>query len=241
MPARSARCETVVRSPDFLPPLLLIVAVPVGVAADQAAFWIEARPANAAETALQAAAARKEDGPRADALRNLSEQQPGTTASGLARLAAGLALLEHGKDADALEALRHPDVARTALADRALFAAAKALDDTKDLPGAAEAYLAAAAARPDGPVSCAAQLGASDALRRAGQHDKAIAAAQRALAGCPRQRGEALLTLGRAYDAQAADKDAALAFDQLDRELPLSAEAQEAAVRRKALQAQLPP
>jgi soluble lytic murein transglycosylase len=242
MPARSARCEIVVRSRDFLPPLLLLVAVPAGVAADAAAYWIEARPRSAAEADLLAAAGSKE-GPvaRADALRRLSEQHPGTPVSGLARLAAGLLLLEHGKPADALESLRHPDVARTALAERGALATARALDETKDLAGAAERYLAAAGARGDGPVACAAELAASDVLRRDGRKDEAIAVAQRALAGCPRQRGEALLTLARAYDAKGSDKDAALAFDQLDRELPLSAEAHEAAPRRKALQAQLPP
>jgi soluble lytic murein transglycosylase len=222
-----------VKTPVFLSPLLLIVAVPAAVAASHA-LWIEPQPENAPETALRAAAAS------ADALRALSEQHPGTLVSGLAQLGAGQLLLESGKAAEALAPLRHPDVARTAVAERGLFASGRALESTKDLAGAGEAYLAAADARRDGPLECAALLSASDALRRAAQLEKAAAIAQRALKSCPRQRGEALLTLARAYDAQGADKDAALTFDQLDRELPLSSEAREAAPRLKALAAQLP-
>lgn len=235
------------RSPVLLPPLLLIVAVPaVTVPAVTAShgLWLELQPENAAESKVRAASsAAGFDGPeaRAHTLLRISEQQPGTVASGLAQLAAGLMLLDGGKAAEALAPLKHPDIARTAVPERGLLALARALEETKDLAGAAQTYVAAADARSDGPAACAAQLAAGDAWRRAGQQEKAIAVAQRAQEACPMERALALLTLARAYDAQGDTRSAALSYDSLDRELPISPEAREAAARLRALAAFVPP
>ena len=221
--------------------LLLGVAVPALAAATGRGLWLEPQPEGAAESEIRDAVAAARVDARADTLLLISERNPGTSASGLAQLAAGLILAENGKPAEAIAPLKHPDISRTAIAERALLALAKALGETRDEAGAAQAYVAAAAARSDGPAACGALLSAADAWERASQHDKASESAERALAACPERRAEALLALAKAHDSKGDTRAAALAYDRLDRERPLSAEARESSARLRALAAYLPP
>ena len=78
-------------------------------------MWrLRAEAQDTAEAALRDAALR-DAAPATSALVSVSEQFPGTPASGLARLLAGLRLVEAGQPAGALTHLTHPDVQRTLL------------------------------------------------------------------------------------------------------------------------------
>lgn len=206
------------------------------------ALWIQAQPQDDVETALQAAATGSSfDAPaaRAEQLLQLSRQAPGSAASGLAQLAAGLILLEADKPADAVAPLRHPDLARTAVPELALLALGRALDRTKDAAGAVQAYLAAAERRSDASTRCPALLEAADVLQRAAQPERAVQLLQRALGPC--ERRSTLLALAKAQEVKRDLRAAAASYDTLDSESPASAEAREAAPRLRALAAYLAP
>jgi len=206
-------------------------------------YWLEPAPADAGETQLRAAlaAAGKGDPTTAlQALRDVSAAHPGTMGSGLAQLAAGLALLDAGRDADAVPFLLHPDVQRTALNDRATFALARAYEAAQKDAAAGQAFLRTADLDPQGPLFCAALFRGADALARSGDPAPAIAALNRALTGCPGQQPRALLRLGQTYETSDR-KAAAQAYDRLDREYPGSVEDDEGAKRLGALAADRPP
>jgi soluble lytic murein transglycosylase len=206
-------------------------------------FWLQAVPEGAAETALRdALLSNAFAGPSVveGALRRVSEEHPGTVASGLAQLAAGLLLLEQGRPAEAAERLRHPDIPRTALLDRALLARARARE-AADPAGAGETYTEAAAAFPDGPSGCKGLLGAAEAHARAHRHDRSLEALERALERCAGQEAAVLLRIAEAHQATADRKATAQAYDRLDREHPGSTQAREARRRLKTLAARLPP
>ena len=188
MPAPSDPCKLAFA-------LCLLASVPA--AAWGPSYWVRAVPQDMAETEVRDVLAKSAFGgatAAAPALRRVSEKYPGTTASGLARLGAGLLLLEAGNAADAIEDLRHPDVRMTSVPDHALLGLAQALDAVHD-PGAAQAYLAAADERPDGPLACAALLRAADVLSKGPDVTKAIDVLTRALERCPDQRAHALLDM----------------------------------------------
>lgn len=221
--------------------LLLGAALAEPAAPTDHGLWLTPAPQGEVEAALRAAViANSFDAPvaRAQPLLQLSEANPGSLVSGLSQLAAGLLLLDAGKPADALAPLRHPDVARTAVPERALLGLGTALEKTGDLLGAAQAWLAAAEARDAGPVACPALVSATDALQRAAQKERALGVARRLFEACPGPR--ALLTLAKAQDAQGDSRAAAQSFDRLEREFPASAEARDGAPRLRALAAHLP-
>src|SRR5262249_35385625 len=206
--------------------------------------WIEADPADADEAALRDALAKSGFGgpaATADALRQVSAAHPGTVTSGLAQLAAGLLLLDANKPAEALAALRHADVARTALPDHALFGLARAQELAGELPSAGVMYLSAADARPGGPLTCTALLRASDVFVKATLVQPALDALNRTLASCPEQRAHAWLALGNLQETRRDLKAAAQAYDQLCDELPTATEAGEAIRRLAVLGPALPP
>ena len=218
--------------------LFLCAALPAIAA--RHGLWLEPSPQGAAEKALrETAQVASFDAPtaRVEALVKLSDQNPGTATSGLARLLAGLLLLESNRPADAVPLLRHADIGRTAVIERARLALGRALD-AKEPAAAADAYLAAADARADGPTLCPALFGAADALGRAAQHDRAAAVLQRALTACEKPR--VLQALAKQQELKGDSRAAALALDQLDRDFPASAEAKESAPRLRALAAFVP-
>jgi tetratricopeptide (TPR) repeat protein len=217
----------------------LLAAVSPGYAATSGGFWLEAEPTDVAETQLRAslgAAVKADPVPALEALQAVSTNHPGTIGSGLAQLAAGLALLDANRDAEAVPFLLHADLQRTALKDRAAFGLARAHEASKKDEAAGQAFLRAADTEPQGPLFCPALLRASDALSRAGQSAPAAAALQRALTGCPGQQPRALLRLGQILEA--GDKKAAAeAYDRLEREYPGSVEADDAAKALRVLSA----
>ena len=205
-------------------------------------YWIEATPVDATEAAIRDAYAQASfAGPeaKAAALLQVAAGAPGTPGAGLARLAAGLELLDADKPDAALAALRHEDVAAAGLQDHALLGIARALDARKDA-GAGAAYLAVADARPDGTLFCTALLRSAEASTLAGDSLPALAAWQRTADSCPDQRSRALLEVGLLHEKSRNLKAAAEAFDLLDREFPGSPHAQSAEKSLRALASLLP-
>ena len=160
----------------------------------------------------------------------LSRRFPGTAASGLAHLLAGLRLLDEGRPADAVPHLAHADVQLTLVPDHALFALGRAQEALGQADAAARAYLGAGAG-PGGTLACASLPKAAALFARAGQPEAAIPALEQVAASCPREAPEALFGLGEAHLARGDRAAAASAFDRLETEHPTSARAREARAR----------
>ena len=205
--------------------------------AASASWRVEVSPTGPAEQALRAAAGVDVTPDRVAALVSVSEQYPETVPGGLARLAAGLLLLEEEHPEEALVHLAHTDVQRTALRDHALFGAARAQDALERVDPAVRSYLAAAR-EPRSTVGCRAFPRVAEILE--GQRE-AEAALEETVARCPALAAQALLDLGEAQLARGDRAAAAVTFDRLDREHPASNAAREAAPRLKALAGLLPP
>jgi soluble lytic murein transglycosylase len=217
--------------------LLLLLAAP-GTASPPP-WRIEADPRDSAEAALHDAAAPAGTA-AVPALLAVSQQFPGTSASGLARLLAGLRLVEAGRSAEAIAQLTHPDVQLTLLRDHALLALARAQEALGRADAAARSYLAAGT-EPASAVACAGLPKAAELFLKARQLDAAVPALERTVASCPRQATDSLLALGNAQLARGDRVAAAAAFDKLDREHPAASEAREARARLVGLAGHLPP
>jgi soluble lytic murein transglycosylase len=220
-----------------LPLALLALLALVASPASAGSWRIEVSPSGPAEEALHAAAARASVPDRLAGLVAVSQEHTGTTAGGLARLAAGLLLLEDERAEEALVHLAHSDVTATALRDQALFAQARAQDALDRVELAARSYLAAAR-EPHSTVGCRAFPRAAELLEMG---PEAEAALQETVDRCPALAARALKDLGEAQLARGARRSAAMTFDRLDREHPASAAAREAAPHLDALAAHLPP
>ena len=195
--------------------LALVLFASVPAAAWGPSYWVRAVPQDTAETEVRDVLAKNAFGgaaASAPALRRVSEKYPGTVASGLAHLGAGLLLLDAGNAPDAIADLRHPDVRLTSVADHALLALAQALEAVRD-PGAAQAYLAAVDERPGGPLACAALFRAADLLAKGPEPPKAIDVLTRTLDACPDQRAHALLDMAALYESGRNLKAAAETYD----------------------------
>lgn len=218
-------------------------------------YWLEAIPESLEEAALRDAIVRSAflGGPeKARALAAVAIAHPGTVASGLGQLAAGLTLLDAGDPkprgaalvttsamADAVAYLSHPDIQKTALSVHATLALGRALEAQSPLKAAAT-YLAAADLEPKPPLACTALLRAGDAFFEGAERAKAVAALERALGLCPDQAPQALLRLGQMQDARGETRAAAAAYDRLDRDFPASPEALDGAARLRTLAALVP-
>jgi len=219
---------------------LLLNAVLLGLLAtapSASASWrVEVSPSGPAEQALREAATI--DGPpeRVAALVSVSERYPGSVAGGLARLAAGLMLLEDERPEEALVHLAHGDVQRTALRDHALFGAARAQDALERVDPAVRSYLAAAR-EPGSTVGCRAFPRVAEILEGRREAETAL---EETIARCPALAAQALLDLGGAQLERGDRAAAATTFDRLDREHPASAAAREVAPQLKALAEHLP-
>lgn len=220
-----------------------LVGLAVLVAATRAAgaqdYRITAAPSSAEESALRAAL-----GPGgaavADALARVSAAHPGTPASGLAQLAAGLALLDAQKAKESLPYLVHPDVQRTLLSDHAILALGRAQEALQQMDAAGQSYLAAAAAEAGGPLVCAGLERAGEAFVKASDPQKAVESFERLATACPAQAPKALQRIGEVQEARGERAAAAAAYDRLDREFPLSVAAHDTAPRLLALGALSP-
>ena len=216
--------------------LLLLLAAPGSAGAP--AWRLQAEAQDAAEEALREAAAR-EAAPATSVVAGVSEHFPGTTASGLARLLAGLRLVEASHPAQAVPHLTHPDIQRTLLRDHAFLALGRAQEALALVDAAARSYLAAGV-EPSSAVACTALPKAGQLFAQARQLEAAVSALEQAVASCPREAAAGLLALGNARLALGDRGGAASAFDRLDREYPVSTQATEARARLAGLAGQLP-
>jgi soluble lytic murein transglycosylase len=204
--------------------------------------WIEAQPQTEADRALQRAV---QDAAFAGAqgfagVIAVSERYPGTSASGLGRLAAGLLLLDGGRAADAIPHLRHPDVARARIFDHAALALGRARTSTGDFSGAASELLRIASL-PGTPLTCPALLGAGEAQFSARAFKDAASTFDRAAGLCPEAAPRAVRRMAESLQEAGDRRGAAAAYDRVDREWPLSPEALDAARALRSLAAMLPP
>jgi peptidoglycan lytic transglycosylase len=221
--------------------VLLLSALAAGgpvSAAPSRGYWLQGTPRDPAEQALRAAL--EGSGPRTAELKAVSDAHPGTLASGLARLEAGLRLLDDRRSAEAIPFLEHPDIGRAGLADYALFALGEAYANTRDPARAAAAHLTVVEQYPASPLRCPALLDAADAEAASGRNDKGIARLQQALSDCPESTPAVLAALGAMHLSRNELKQAGAAYDRLDREFPASPEAAAAAGPLKALKAYVP-
>jgi soluble lytic murein transglycosylase len=193
-------------------------------------FWVQAAPVDAAEAVLRAALPVSGAVPvtALPALRAVSAAHPGTAASGLAQLAAGLMLLDANRAGEAVTHLSHPDLARTSLADHALLARARAHETAGNWVEAGRDHLALVASHAQSPLLCLALLRGAEAVRRLGPGDEVIALLVRAERECPEYRAEALLRLGGVQEARSDSRGAAATYERLDRDFPGSTQAREA-------------
>ncbi len=235
IPLRWARCS---RGPILGLGLLSLASAVRADAPNAQNAWIEALPADAAEAALRQAVLGA--GIEVASLEAVSAANPGSTASGLARLAAGLVLLGSNRFADALPHLQHPDLARTALADHALLALARTQEGLGDPARAADAYLSLLKTHPASPLACLALAGASQTLDQASRSQEAAAWLERTAKECPSEAPAALLSLASLHERAGRAAAAAQAYDRLDREFPASTQARGAGSRLAALRSQLP-
>jgi soluble lytic murein transglycosylase len=216
---------------------LLALAVPGSPASH--GYWIQAEPEGPAEIALHQAV-RANIGAKADlaaaAYARVGDNFPATATSGLARLAAGLTLLEQARAADARPHLTHADVAKTALGDHAALAAAGS-HDPADPAAAGEAYRVLLDAYPATPLACTALVRGADAFERARQPEKALPLLERALSTCAGQEPRVLLLTGRCLEQRRDLRGAAAAYDRVDRDFPMAPEAAEAAARLRTVAA----
>ena len=204
-------------------------------------YWLEATPESLEEAALREALARSAFGDAAaqtESLGRVSAAHPGTLASGLAQLAAGWALVDAGKEGEAVAHLSHPDIQKTALASQALLALGRAFEP-QAADKATAAYLKAVEADPNGPVACTALLRAADVWAK-DQATKAVSCLERALTLCKGQEPRVLLRWAEVQDGRGDTRSAAALYDRLDREYPASPQAKDGALRLKALAPLLP-
>ena len=223
-------------------PCILAFAVP-GLSASTTLPWYQPAPRNADEALLVqtlADGAPRDAGKRAAALRAFSAAHPGTVVSGLAQMEAGRLLLGERRLSEAVAALRHPDIARTALADYAALALGQAQQATGDAGEAAKAFGAAADAQPLGPLACEALRSAGEASLAANRAEQAQTILARAEGACLEHRSDVLAAEARALEARGDRAGTAALLDRLDREYPASQAARDAAPRLQALAALLP-
>jgi soluble lytic murein transglycosylase len=227
---------------------LLVAAVPPAVADRPKAreFWLQASPDSPQEKAVRdvLASAKGFAGP-AEALpglKRVTEKYPGSGASGLAQLAAGLILVDADRAREAIPFLTHADVQQTMLPDHALLGLGRAQEALHEWDAASQSFLAAAG-NPEVPSSfaCEALRHAAEVSSQANEAARAKAALERALAQCSGQEPLLLLQLAKVEEAAGQSEAAAAVYDRLDREYPTSEQAKDAATRLAALSSLVPP
>jgi soluble lytic murein transglycosylase len=222
--------------------LALVLAAP-GLGASTPLQWYQPAPRSAEETLLVQTLADSASGDaraRIAALRAFSAAHPSTPASGLAQIEAGRLLLGERQLNEAVAALSHTDIARTALGDYAAYTLAQAHDAAGDASEAAKAFLAAADAQPHGALACDALRGAAESSLAAGHAEEAQAILARAWEACPEHRSDVLAAQARVREARGDRPGAAALLDRLDREYPTSQAARDATRRLEGLASLLP-
>ena len=226
--------------------LLLAASNPASppVPEEEEKAWVQGVPEDRHEIALRALWAQKAKAAPVDAaaaLADFGEQHPRTRAAGVARLGAGLILLDAEKYADAIVHLTHRDIARTTLFDHAALALARSYEKTGEYQLSATRYREAADASPNPAIRCAAMLRGAEVQALVGRHDTATLMLDRALGECPGREPQALLQKALLLEKRGDLKAAAEVLDRLDSDYATSLQARESAARRRALAAHLPP
>ena len=236
-PCRPLPRRTAVRVLAAAAALLLgwIRPSPTAQAAAAPVSRLQASAPDAGAQALRQAVEQPSRDARLAALRSVAADSAGTLTGGLARVAAGLELLEAGRGAEAIAPLRHQDVQRTAVADRALLALGGAYAASRDPSAAARAYLELVSNHPGSPYLCSALYEGGDALAAGGRGDEAVRLLERMLNECAGRQPEALLRLGSIHERRDDKRAAAAAYFRLEGEHPAAEEARTAAARLKAL------
>jgi soluble lytic murein transglycosylase len=207
-------------------------------------YWLQPVPADELEVAVHAAVtdpALAGTPQAAHTLRDLAAQHPEGAAAGLARLGAGLLLLDHQQYAEAEPLLLDAEIRKTHLEDHAWKALAELYEKTGDFTKSAEYYDKLVAHPDPNPFRCAALLRGAEVHDVLGHRDQSLEMIQRALAQCPGREPQALLQLGAVQEQRGQRRAAAEALDRLDRDYPASPQGREAATRLRKLAADLPP
>jgi soluble lytic murein transglycosylase len=178
---------------------------------------------------------------RSRALAALAGSEAGSTTAGLAWLGAGLTGLDTRRFAEAETALRQPDVARTALADRAGLTLARALEGKKQDLDAARVYLRILEEYPQSPLLCDVLSGGADAWSRTSERERALPLLERLLNECAGWEPSALLRLGQYHESRGRLQEAADFYDRLDCDYPSSTRSIDAARRLAALKGKVAP
>src|SRR5438477_1570325 len=201
-------------------------------------YWLQPVPGNDVEAALHHTVtdpALAGTTQAAQALRDLAAQHPDGAAAGLARLAAGLLLLDHQQYADAEPLLLDRAVEKTRLEDHAWKALATLYEKTGAFSKAAD-YYDKLIGRPDpDPFRCHALLRGAEVHDVIGLRPEAVKMLERALAECPGHEPQALLQMGSVEEQRGDLHAAAEAFDRLDRDYPATPQGREAATRMRKL------
>ena len=214
-PPPSARCR---RGRLLLASLAVALLLAAPGAAGTARWRLRRRAARHRRVRPARGGSPRRTRPRLEALARRLAAVPGTAASGLAHLLAGLRLLDERRPADAVPHLAHADVQLTLVRDHALARPRAAPRRRSARRTPRRGPTSAPAPGPRGPLVCAALPdggGRSSRARR--QPEAAIPALEQVAASCPREAPEALLGLGEAHLARGDRAAAAAAFDRLDR------------------------
>lgn len=241
MPVPSARCSAaqLVRRSGVL--LALVSCFPTPGLAQPP--WYEVVPATEAETSLRRLVERGSFLAAESLLTHVeafSASHPGSVESGLARLWAGRKLL--ARELPAAAQFAHEDIGRTAIAEHAWLGLARARLVDDEYEAAAALFERVASRSGFGSTGCAALVAGADARAEGGQLDVARESLTLAVSRCPRtDRAPTLLKLAGNLEKLGDLSAAARAYDRLDREHPVSPEADSAAARRGELSDLLPP
>lgn len=229
----------VAASPVFRPVTTPPVATEAPATGD---YWVQAAPENEREKELhEAATAAASPEQRVARFLEIAERSGGTI-EGLARLGAGLGLLELARTAEALVQLSDDDIDDdTRLGDHALLGLARAHDRLGDFTAAADAYRDGAARSPRGPRRCAALLRGAEVSTLLNRFEEAEAELGEVLETCEGLEEKALLQRVYTYEKKGDRRSAAAAADHLARDFPATPEADKAAPRLEALASYLPP
>ncbi|HET9317658.1 MAG TPA: transglycosylase SLT domain-containing protein [Vicinamibacteria bacterium] len=223
------------------PPAVAIALALLPWSAAGAHTWVDPDPANPQEAAVRGAIDAGPAGPaRADALKRVADENPGSVAAGLAQLEAGLALVESGRAAAGIASLESPDVRRTALADYALAGMAEGYAALGQAQRAADSASALVLAHPQSPLLCDALSRGAEAEEKAARPARAVPIYERLLTSCPGYEPRTLLRLATLHARRGETKMAGAAYERLDREFPGSPEAREARRTLRTLESQLP-
>ena len=207
-------------------------------------YWLQPVPGNDVEAALHTTLTDPSlagTPQAAQALRDLAAQHPGGSAASLARLAAGLLLLDNQQYAEAEALLLDPEIAKTHLEDHAWKALADLYEKTGEFNKSADEYDKLAGRADPNPFRCAALLRGAEVKDVIGARDDALKMLQRALPSCPGREAQALLQIGNVQSQRGDLHAAAEAFERLDRDYAATAQGKEAALRLPTLAPHLGP